>query len=90
MRRKTQVAVTLTDDELALLRRIPADSDAARLRALLHKEAVGEAIADAVVSRLQSRFNALLAGQRAINRDAVRDVAEAQKRAAGGTKARVE
>lgn len=78
--RSHAVTVKLNDDEYSLLRDIPAESDAARFRALLHSQSVAAAIAEAVADRLSDIVDpdrikrieplllASLAGQRALAR----------------------
>lgn len=95
--RSHAVTVTLSDDEYSLLRQIPAESDAARVRSLLHQRLVAAAIAEAVTDRLAALVDsdaikrieplllATLAGQRGLARVFYhRDyVAAAQERKAG-------
>jgi hypothetical protein len=52
------IGVRLTADELTALRRIPGESDSARLRALLHRETVAQSIAEAVATKVKPLIQA--------------------------------
>lgn len=51
-KRTTAVTVRLDPDELAVLRRVPAESDAARLRALIHQDGLADALAARVARQV--------------------------------------
>lgn len=54
MSRATVISVRLTREELVALRRIPGDTDGARLRSLIHARALVDAVSDEVNSTVNA------------------------------------